>query len=333
MMRSPLILALNTDDPRAMFADAETQPFCSLTVKHQRPLPPRTPPRKRRRRWLRSVLLGALFLGVLFLVLGRLYLYTLPSVSDAQARVARILCLHHGKEVNGLLTTKVGQAIIAVEDKRFVRHHGVDLVGLLRSAWSTITLQGREGGSTITEQLAKALYVPDDHTLRTKIPMMGVAIKLEQRYSKAQILDMYLNSIYFGDQQWGVVQASHAFFDKTPQALDWGEASLVAGLPQAPSSYDPTRHWALARLRQRHVLDRLVATGILSRTQADVAYQETHLRLGTLKSGQAGMNVIRRCPGSGGAGRLARGAAPPGHFIFASSWPAILPMTRTGQVL
>jgi penicillin-binding protein 1A len=216
--------------------------------------------------------------AVLFPLIGSLYLNTLPSVDDAEARVEAILRVHHGKAASLLLTTKVGQAVIAVEDERFLSHHGIDTLGLIRAASSTLTGQGVEGGSTITQQLAKALYVTDDHTLATKLPLMGVAIKLEQRYSKAQILDMYLNSIYFGDGQWGIAQASQTFFGKAPQALDWAEASLLAGLPQAPSSYDPTRHWELARLRQHHVLDRLVETGVLSRAQADAAYRElTHL--------------------------------------------------------
>jgi penicillin-binding protein 1A len=89
---------------------------------------------------------------------------------------------------------------------------------------------------------------------------------------------MYLNSIYFGDGQWGIAQAGQTFFGKAPQALNWAEASLLAGLPQALSSYDPTKYWAQARLRQHHVLDRLVATSVLSQAQADAAYKElTHL--------------------------------------------------------
>lgn len=273
-----LLFSLNEHDPLGALASAPTAPLPQLAPKRVGFPSPRARSRSQWLRRCRLLLVVCLLLAVLGLLVGNIYLQTLPNVEDAQARVAAILRAHHGKAAHDLLTTKIGQAVIAVEDERFLSHHGIDTLGLLRAAWSTLTGQGVEGGSTITEQLAKALYIPDDHTLRTKIPMMGVAIKLEQHYSKAQILDMYLNSIYFGDHQWGIVQASQTFFGKTPQALDWAEASLLAGLPQAPSSYNPLTHWNLARLRQRHVLDRLVATGVLSQTQADAAYRElTHL--------------------------------------------------------
>lgn len=214
-------------------------------------------------------------LGMLLIsISSTFYLTSLPSVDDAEARVAALLRLHHGADTGLPSPHKVGQAAVAVEDERFYAHHGIDSLGLVRATWTTLTSHSVEGGSTITQQLAKALYVNDDHTIRTKLPLLGMAVKLEERYSKAQILEMYLNAIYYGNGQWGIAQASQGYFGKAPMALDWAEASLLAGLPQAPSAYDPTRHFALARGRQRHVLDRLVSTGVLSRSQADAAYAE-----------------------------------------------------------
>lgn len=233
MTHRRLLLSLNERDPLDALALAPTAPLPQLAPNRNGVLAPRARPRSRWLHRLRSLLVVCLLLAVLGLLAGTIYLQTLPNVDDAQARVAAILRAHHGQEAHDLLTTKIGEAAIAVEDERFLSHHGVDTLGLLQAAWSTLTGQGVEGGSTIPEQLAKALYIPDDHTLRTKIPMMGVAIKLEQHYSKAQILDMYLNSIYFGDQQWGIAQASQTFFGKPPQALDWAEASLLAGLRSA----------------------------------------------------------------------------------------------------
>ena len=103
------------------------------------------------------------------------------------------------------------------------------------------------------------------------LEQVGLGIKLDARYSKAQILGMYLDSVYFGDGHWGIVQASQGYFGKPPASLSWGEASLLAGLVQAPSAYDPRTHLAAAERRQRHVLDRLVAAGMLRRPQADAA--------------------------------------------------------------
>lgn len=107
-----------------------------------------------------------------------------------------------------------------------------------------------------------------------KAEQVGLAVKLEMTYSKAQILEMYLNAIYYGDGRWGIQAASEGFFAKAPVALDWAEASLVAGLPQAPTTYNPTEHFSTARIRQRDVLARLVATGALNRAQADAAHSE-----------------------------------------------------------
>ncbi len=112
----------------------------------------------------------------------------------------------------------------------------------------------------------------DDHTLATRVPADGrccqAGAALFQSADSGHVSQQYLL------WQWGIAQASQTFFGKAPQALDWTEARLLAGLPQASSSYDSTRHWELARSRQRHVLDRLVETGGLSQTQADAAYLE-----------------------------------------------------------
>jgi penicillin-binding protein 1A len=211
---------------------------------------------------------------ILLLAAGTIFLSTLPGTGDAELRVARLLQTHQGRAVGLPVPVRVGEAVVAIEDERFYSHRGIDLVGLLRASYVDLTSGARQGGSTITQQLAKALYLPDDHAVGTKLKLLGLALKLEHRYSKAQILQMYLNVVYFGDGQWGIVQASRTYFGKDPGALDWAQASLLAGLPQAPSAYDPIHHFARARRRQRAVLDALVEGGILSPAVADAAYAE-----------------------------------------------------------
>ena len=224
----------------------------------------------------RVLLLVGILGGLLGVVVGWAYLASLPSVADAEQRVAAILRERHGVAFGPLPPQKVGQAIVAVEDHRFYSDHGIDPLSMLHFAWGYVTTGStQEGGATITEQLAKILYVRDPTTVQGKIEMVGLAVKLDQRYSKTQILDMYLNAIYYGHKAYGIAQASQTYFHTTPDRLNWGQASMLAGLPQAPSAYDPLKHFDLARVRQRHVLDRLVATGVLSPAQAARAWAET----------------------------------------------------------
>lgn len=243
------------------------------------PRPRKPSPRRWRRvmlRVARVVLLTSILGALLGAMVGWAYLSSLPSVGDAEQRVAAILRAHHGVAVGPPPPQKVGQAIVAVEDQRFYSNHGIDMLSVLHFSWGYVTTGStQQGGATITEQLAKVLYIRNPTTVQGKIEMMGMALKLDQRYSKAQILDMYLNAIYYGHQAYGIAQASQTYFHTTPDKLNWGQASMLAGLPQAPSAYDPFKRFDLARARQRHVLARLVATGVLSPTQAAQAWAQT----------------------------------------------------------
>jgi membrane peptidoglycan carboxypeptidase len=218
-------------------------------------------------------LLVAACLAVAAVLAAVVLLAALPGVGDAPARTAAIMREHGARPVGLPLPERVTASVVAVEDRRFYKHHGVDLRSVGRVLWSGLRGRGWEaqGGSTITQQLAKRLYTGDHSGLTVKLRQVGLALKLEQRYSKAQILRMYLDAVYFGDGHWGVVQASQGYFGKPPTRLSWAEASLLAGLVQAPTAYDPTVHLAAAEHRQRHVLDRLVAAGALTRAQADAA--------------------------------------------------------------
>jgi membrane peptidoglycan carboxypeptidase len=214
----------------------------------------------------RCLLVGAV-LALVASLAADAYLATLPSVAGAQARVQALLAQHGGLPVS-TPPIRVAAATVAVEDRRFYLHHGLDTLGLLRAGWDVVTTGSPHGGATITEQLAQALYVPTDDSLWSHLEKAGLAVKLERRYTKQAILTMYLNAVYYGDGQWGIAQASRAYFGVAPTALSWGAASMLAGLPNAPSAYDPLHHYALARQRERVVLIALVNAGALTQAAA-----------------------------------------------------------------
>jgi penicillin-binding protein 1A len=136
-----------------------------------------------------------------------------------------------------------------------------------------VTGDGNDGGATIEQQLAKMLYAPGTG-LRAELEQVGVAFRLDATYSKAHILAMYLDAAYFGDGAYGCTAAAEHYFGVPPAKLSWGQATLLAGLVQAPSEYDPHGHLALARNRQRHVLARLVATGAMTPAEAQRVYAQ-----------------------------------------------------------
>jgi membrane peptidoglycan carboxypeptidase len=158
------------------------------------------------------------------------------------------------------------EAVVATEDERFYRHHGIDVIGVIRALPYDIThLSFAQGASTITEQLAKLLYLGgNDHNPWRKLEDAAVAVKLENRYSKATILAAYLNTAYFGQQAYGVQAAAERYFGIPARALDPAQATLLAGLIQAPSLYDPLRDPRLARARQTEVVRGLVRSKYVS---------------------------------------------------------------------
>jgi membrane peptidoglycan carboxypeptidase len=176
-------------------------------------------------------------------------------------------------------------AVVATEDERFYHHHGIDILGVIRALPYDLThLSYAQGASTITEQVAKALYLGgNDHSPWRKLEDAALALKLESRYTKSQILAAYLNSAYFGEDAYGIWAASERYFGRPPRSLDAAEASLLAGLVQAPSAYDPVRHPSLARVRQVEVLRSLVRNGFLTEAEAArIVGRPLHLRAGTV---------------------------------------------------
>ena len=231
----------------------------------------------RRRRLRRWALRSAAFVAAAIVALGvggAIYLSSLPGVGDAEARVRAILDAHGGIPGPVPPPDRLGRAVVAVEDENFYSNVAVDIVdGVGRAALALLQRGGDPGGSTIGQQLAKSLY-PHGGGLGGTLEEIGLAVELSLHYSKDRILSMYLNSVYYGHGYWGDVAAARGYFGVSPRRLSWSQASLLAGLPQAPTAYDPERHSQLARRRQLHVLDQLVDNGDLSQAQADAALRQ-----------------------------------------------------------
>ena len=163
----------------------------------------------------------------------------------------------------------VMQAFLAAEDSAFYRHEGIDIPGILRAAWANLRA-GRvvQGGSTITQQVAKSLLLTPERSLRRKVREAVLALRIERNLSKAEILHLYLNQIYLGHSAYGVEAAAKVYFGILSAELSVGQAALLAGLPQAPSRYDPFQYPERARERRRYVLQRMAREGWLADEEA-----------------------------------------------------------------
>lgn len=164
------------------------------------------------------------------------------------------------------------QALIATEDARFYRHRGMDLRGIARAMYRNIRA-GKivEGGSTLTQQLSKVLFLTPERSLSRKLKELALALKIEQRYTKREILTLYLNQIYFGNGAYGVEAAAHIYFEKSAKELDVSEGALLAGLPRSPKRYSPFKEPEKALGRRAYVLNRMAALGSLTPSQAEEA--------------------------------------------------------------
>ena len=216
----------------------------------------------------------ALTILLLLAVVAAGYLASLPGVGDAESRVEAIL-VEHGAHASVLPPpARLGAAVVSTEDENFYSDPAFDVAaGAGRAAVAAVGTSEDPGGSTIAQQLGKRLY-PHGGGLWGTLEEIGVGVKLSLAYSHEQVLGMYLNSIYYGNGYWGDVAAAHGYFGVSPRHLTWAEAAMLAGLPQAPSAYDPEVHLALAKQRQRHVLDQLVVNGHLSAAAAARAFRQ-----------------------------------------------------------
>lgn len=161
-------------------------------------------------------------------------------------------------------------ALVAVEDRRFYKHNGFDLKGTARAIYNDLKAwDWVEGGSTISQQLAKNMYFPDDHALQRKIAEIFMALKIEREYEKEEVLELYVNGIYYGSGYYCIYDASMGYFDKSPADMNDYECTLLVGIPNAPSVYSLKVNPDLAHQRQNKVLECMVELEYISQEESD----------------------------------------------------------------
>lgn len=165
-------------------------------------------------------------------------------------------------------------AFLAAEDIRFYEHGGIDFRGIGRAIYTYIRWGEVQGGSTITQQLAKNYFLTQEQTLSRKLHEAFIALQIEQKYTKNEILEMYMNQIYFGQGSYGVETAANTYFGKHVQDLDLAQCAMIAGIPKSPNYYSPLSNPKAAKERQKTVLEQMTKYGFITKEQADEAYAE-----------------------------------------------------------
>ena len=240
-----------------------------------------------KRAWVAGVV-GVLFLASTLYVLWAVHDLPDPS-ADVLAAGDVVVLDRNGKLIedwnpNGHYHVNLGlkdmgpyaaNAALAAEDRNFYSHGAIDPGAVARAVWVDITSRGlNEGGSTITQQLVKIQLLTPKKSINRKVQEIALAVVIEQRYSKDQILTMYLNRVYFGHGAYGLGAAAKTYFNTDAKSLTAAQAAFLAGMIQAPTAYDPVQHYDLAREREVYVIQGMVSTGKLTQAEADKATNE-----------------------------------------------------------
>ena len=244
--------------------------------------------------WLRFLLfplallagLGAAVAGVAMLVVLLAYpnLPSLEALTDYQPKIPLRVYTAEGALIGefgeerrsiiaiGQVPAVLKSAILAAEDERFYQHAGIDYLGVLRAAYANLVQGGRrQGASTITMQVARNFFLSSEKTLTRKLYEALLAFKIEHSLTKDQILELYVNQIYLGQRAYGFAAAAAVYFGKSLDQLTLGEAAVLAGLPKAPSAYNPVANPQRARQRQQYVLRRMKDLGHITEQQYGLA--------------------------------------------------------------
>jgi membrane peptidoglycan carboxypeptidase len=230
----------------------------------------------------RSVVVSAALLA-LALVASTWAWFATPSTDGLLVHVRLEAVRHHAPYTSlGAVAPVMRDALIASEDQRFYQHKGIDVYGIARALLDDARAGAFvEGGSTLTAQLAKNAFLHGrDHTIPLKVEDLVLALKVEQRYDKNAILEMYLNLTYYGEGAYGIGAAAQRYFGVSPAHLTLAQAAILASLVQAPGAHDPWCHAGAARAGQDEVLERMVRTGYITAAQAAAAQADRSVYAG-----------------------------------------------------
>lgn len=220
--------------------------------------------------WKKILLLLLAILFVIATVLGiqgyKMYASVKDSIDDKISEIRKDANYTKSDD----LPEKYKEAVVSVEDRRFYEHGAIDIISIGRAIFTNIKeFDLVEGGSTITQQVAKNVFFTQEQEATRKIAEIFMAFDLEKKYSKDEILELYVNTSYFGSGHYGIREASLGYFEKEPKEMDLNESTLLAGVPNAPSAYAPDKHPDLAKKRQKHVIKSMVKNGKLTQDEAD----------------------------------------------------------------
>ena len=220
----------------------------------------------------RKILLILLVLVIVLLSIFSLVGYTYYSKALKEkplvSRVEEVTSSEHFVSFSDM-AEDYRDAVIAVEDHRFYDHGPVDFIAIGRAIFTNIkTGKLQEGGSTITQQVAKNLILSQEQSWVRKVAEIFAAYDLEKNYQKREIFELYVNTAYFGDRYYGIYDASHGYYNKDPKDLNLDEASMLAGVVNAPSLYSPNVNISLAKSRQAHVINKMLEYGYISKEEA-----------------------------------------------------------------
>jgi penicillin-binding protein 1A len=293
--RTPSLTVDPADRLRGSQDDAPA-PRQKRAIPKAKPRKPDTPrrtksPRGKSTGWARRLvtwgLTAAIWVGICVGGLVAYYAIDLPDIESMTTTTRRPAVVFqaasgetfatfgdvYGRPLNlAEIAPAIAQAVIATEDRRFYRHFGLDVFGLARAALANLRA-GRvvQGGSTITQQLAKNLFLSPDRTLKRKVQELLMALWLERRFSKEQILTLYLNRVYLGSGTFGVDAAARRYFDVSASKLDLYQSAVIAGLLKAPSRYSPLNNPDASHQRTLDVLSNMVEAGFIDKRSADMA--------------------------------------------------------------
>lgn len=222
------------------------------------------------KRLLLFILIVVIIVGSIFILNGKKMYDDAISQTSLSDTISKIRADSNYIKLQDLPQDYIN-AVIAVEDHRFRDHGAIDIIAIGRAIWTNVTnFELREGGSTITQQVAKNIFfIYETDAATRKIAEIFAAFDLEKNYSKDDILELYVNTIYFGDGYYGIKEACNGYLNIEPSKMTLYDCTIMAGIPNAPSVYAPTANPELTKSRQRKVISDMVEYGYLSQEEAD----------------------------------------------------------------